>query len=143
MFTACRDDMLTQVGSKAQQVQQTLPLPPSFILIKTKTLTFDNTAGGITCYYGRSYQIMGSDVSAAQAVQLYSDLLRKAGWTAEGIQDAESPVLIQGDHTRLNLHSGNPGVDVQDVVDYRQIQATHRTIVTVRVDYLLPQRDGC
>jgi hypothetical protein len=86
---------------------------------------------------------MGSDVSAAQAVQLYSDLLCKAGWTAEGIQDAESPVLIQGDHTRLNLHSGNPGVDVQDVVDYRQIQATHRTIVTVRVDYLLPQQDGC
>ena len=143
IFTACQSDMLSQVGSQAQQVQQTLPLPPSFTIIKTKILTFDFTARGATCYYGRAYQIMGSELTAAQAIEIYTSFLRKTDWAIEGVQDAASPVLMQGNHTRLNLYSGDPGVDVEDVVNYEQIQATHVTIVTVRIDYMLPQRDEC
>lgn len=124
-------------------VAQDLPNLDQFELVKTVSLDFSMTAYGMTCYYARDYLIMGTSLPESEALEHYVEGLLPLSWTKEGEQYLTSKILIHGQNARIVVSHGEPGVDVDDAVDFERLSDIYQSILFVRVDYMLPARDGC
>jgi len=103
----------------------------------------DENEDGPICYYARAFVIVGTLLPETQALDTYTEKTQSLGWTPEGRQYEISRILIRGVNDRIVIGSGEPGVDIKDALDYDKLRETYRSIIFVRLDYMLPSRDEC
>ena len=122
-----------------------LPKPAGFDMIKIVYQEFydDEHGSGPVCYYARAYIITGSSMSESDALATYAQSLQLQGWALEGEQYKTERGLIRGANERVVAHSGDPGVDIEDALDYAKLKEVYRSLIFVRVDYMIPSRDQC
>jgi hypothetical protein len=123
-----------------------LPHPSKFVTIKEFEVemwpVFD-TEIGEPCYFGRGYSVFGTSLPETEALDVYVAQLQEFGWLTDGKQYENERALIRGKNELLVVHTDSPSVDIQDAVVYTKLRETFRTVVFVRVTYMLPRREGC
>ena len=122
---------------------QELPELDGFDLVKVVSLDLSSSDYGKTCSYARDYLIIGTSLPESDALERYVEALLRLGWTREGDQYPTSNNLIHGKNARIVVRYGDPGADVRDAADYDQLRDNYQSVIFVRVDYILPERDGC
>lgn len=116
--------------------------------INTTLLQWLAVEGGYACSYTRAYVILGTQRPATEVLDAYSEQLPRLGWVlrTESYHLELMPVLrifIRGRHERLVIEPLGEGTEVADSVDHEALKRTYATLLVVRIDYMLPQRDNC
>ena len=119
-----------------------LPELADFDAVKIVRFEFSDTAYGKTCYYARSYVILGSSLSEAEALTIYARRLQTLGWVPRD-EPYDTSVLYGGLSALAIVTSGEPGADIKDALDYNQLRRIYRSVIFVRLDYMLPSRKEC
>ena len=132
-----------RIGVDAAVAQ--LPVLQGFDVIEILNLDRSISAFGETCYYARAYVIIGSSLSETEALSGYSKALQSVGWVPDLEPYAPTWGLIRGSSEYAVIEVGEPyvGFKEKDPVNWAQWEAKYRTIMNIRIDYMLPQRDGC
>ncbi len=120
-----------------------LPKLKNFDVIETVYQDFPDKITGRTCYYARTHLVIGTSMPESKALDAYEQNLKILNWISGGQQYETSRVLHYGDNDRVVVRSGEPGIDVKNVVDYDQLRETYQSIIFVRVDYMVPNREMC
>ena len=121
-------------------VNHDLPQIEGLETIEIVSSTWSHPEHSPACHYARDYLIIGAFMPEAEALERYVAGAELMGWSKEGVFET----LIQGDHARLVVKIGDrPGVDIEDAIDYEQAREVYQSLLFVRVDFMLPQRDGC
>jgi hypothetical protein len=145
--TQYADHLQQQSAAKAglDKLIKNLPQFKGFEKVKTVSLEFSNIehGKGSSCYYARGYIVVGSVLPETEALEAYTQNLRSLGWTPKGTQYKTSSVLVYEKNARVEIYSGEPGVDIQDAVDYTQLRQIYSSLIFIRLDYMLPSADEC
>ncbi len=140
---SCTASKLDNVRAGVEASVAQLPRLKEFDTIKVVYQNFSFSAGGLTCYYGRAYVILGSSLSEKEALDAYFEALQLSGWVPRDAQYNTSRVLTRGAYELVEIRSGPPGVDIAKAVDYAQLRSVYESIIFVRVDLMLPSREEC
>jgi hypothetical protein len=110
-----------------------------------KVIYYESSLSGprTTCYYATAYTIIGTSLPELKALDVYVEELKSLGWRPREKQYDTTRILMRGTYELVVVRSGEPGVDVKDAVDYAQLRAVYPTIIFVRLDFMLPNRDKC
>jgi len=100
------------------------------------------------CYYAGVYLVIGSPLEERAALDLYVRELQSLGWVLserlfETEEEPMEEMLIYGEHERVTVDIHPPGPLLDSVVDYEQLKQTYRSILVVRVVFMVPSRDEC
>lgn len=120
-----------------------MPSIREFVTIDTMAFQYSRTEGDQTCYYARGYIMLGSSLQTEQALDLYVENLRLSGWELSPRQYDISRLLWRGSNERIEVWFGEPGVDIENHIDYEQAQQDHISVIFVRLDYVLPTVENC
>lgn len=135
-----------QAVAGAQQTSDSLPKSKEFekiTMVRVKMSPVYDTEIGQPCYYGRIYTIMGSALSEQEALELYTQELEGTGWLAEGRQYVTARGFSRGTNAYAAVYYGDPGVDIEAAADYTSLRRVYKSLIFVRVDYMIPRRQGC
>jgi hypothetical protein len=150
LMTSCAqyvDHLQKQSEAKAglDNLIKSLPQFKGLDVVKTVSLEFSNIehGNGPPCYYARGYIIVGSALPGTEALEAYAQSLRLLGWTPKGTLYETSNVLVYEKNARLEIYSGEPGVDIQDAADYARLKQMYTSVIFIRLDYMLPSADEC
>jgi hypothetical protein len=94
---------------------------------------------GNTCFFARDYFVLAfSSMSTEAAMEEYKKQLVILGWQKRG------SIYINGDNLKLNVSENNlPVLDIHKVVDYEMLRNTYNGVLTIGIDYILPDRSTC
>ncbi len=95
------------------------------------------------CYYAGVYLVIGSPLEERAALDLYVRELQSLGWVLFERQFETEKGLTYDEHSWLTVDTGPPGPLLDSVVDYEQLKQTYRSILVVRVVFMVPSRDEC
>lgn len=144
LFLSCTSPKLHQASAKADATVALLPELAGFDTVKTINHSFSYGAYGGTCYYGRVYVIVGTDLPEKQALAEYVESLQSSGWSLAGQQFDTERLLIRGTNERIVLRSDDePDVDIADALDYDLLRAEYRNLIFITLDHIVPAREGC
>lgn len=96
-----------------------------------------------TCYYATAHVIIGTSLPAEKALDVYVEELQSLGWEFDGKQYNTARALRRGVYELVVVRSGEPGIDVEDAVDYAQLRNIYPAIIFVTLDFMLPSRNKC
>ncbi len=150
LLTSC-DDPITQVRQQQEAkvglgtALAELPQSPEFATVKVVSLErVDNGANfGSTCYLERGYVILGSSLSEEETISLYFQKVQSIGWIPIGEQYPRSKTLYRKPNESMEIYVGEPGVDIEDAVNYAGLRKTYKSIAFVSVDYMVPSPGQC
>lgn len=130
-------------GRDAAIVQ--LPDLAAFDLILIVREAYTYTAYGETCAYGDGWIVLGTHLTAQDALSAYTDALQQSGWVLEKEPSGISRLMIRGSSERLRLRfdTGEPPWAVQNHEDYLQAREQYPVILFVHLTFYSPQREGC
>jgi hypothetical protein len=148
LITACTNPINSSLDyqkarSGLENLMRQLPQSEKFNVIKTIKQEFSHTGGEKTCYYARAHLIIGTSMPETESLDIYEQSLKTLNWVPREQQYKTSRVLYYGNNDRMVVTSGEPGVDVKDLVDYEQLRKTYKSIIFVSIDYMLPNREEC
>jgi hypothetical protein len=126
-----------------QLVSDDLPQIEGLEILEIVSSTWSRTEYSQTCHYARDYLIIGAFMPVEEALERYFIEAELMGWIPRDIQYDSSRVLRLEEHARLVVETSGPGVDIRDAIDYEQARDVYQSLLFVRVDFMLPQRDGC
>ena len=126
-----------------QVVANDLPSLEGFETIKVASFDLSDTVYGDTCYYARDFLILGGSLTEAEALDRYAAKLESSGWMPKGKQYPTSKGFKYGDHAITVARIGDLDPGLRDYVDYEQLRKTYPSIIFVRVEFMLPHREGC
>lgn len=148
LITACSNPINSSLNyqrarSGLEKLMTQLPQPEGFNVIKVIQQEFSDTAGGTTCNYARAHLVIGTSMLETEALDIYEQNLKTLNWISREQQYKTSRALYYGNNGRIVVRSGEPGVDVKDAVDYEQLRKTYQSVIFVRIDYMVPNREMC
>lgn len=120
-----------------------LPELRDFEKVKVVYREFSNTEYGVTCYYARAFIITGTRLSESESLDVYTAKLESLGWMPREKQYETSRVLYYEMNDRIVVRSGEPGVDIKDALDYAQLRKDYQSVIFIRIDYMVPNREEC
>lgn len=111
----------------------------------TENLYFETsfTAYKKTCYYATGYVIIGSSLLEVNALDVYTEKLELLGWTPREKQHEIERVFYAEANGRVVVSSGEPDESIKHAVNYQQLKENYRSVIFVRLVYMLPSRDEC
>lgn len=94
---------------------------------------------GNRCFFARDYLVLGFSVlSTEAAMEEYKKQLVILGWQKRG------SIYINGDNLNLNVSENNlPIIDIHKIVDYERLRNTYNGVLSIGIDYILPDRSTC
>ncbi len=144
---SCEDPMnqlrgLAQAKFGLDSLVAELSLPANFDLIKIEYFQSSDSAFGKTCYYASANLIVASSLSLTQAIDAYTERSHLSGWMLEGRQYESARSLIRGENAQLVIESAKPGT-VMKSEEIVKLQTSYKSVIFVRVVYMVPRREGC
>lgn len=94
---------------------------------------------GNKCFFARDYLVLAfSALSTEVAMEEYKKQLVILGWK-KGV------ALYQyGDNLNLDISANDvPIISLAKTVDYEMLRNTYKGVLTIRIDYILPDRSTC
>lgn len=119
-----------------------LPDLAGFETTKVEYFDLADSAHGKTCYYARAFVIIGSSLPMEDALDTYVEKIQSLGWAFDGRQYTTARTLVRGKHDLLVVESGKVG-SVLNAEEFTILHNRYRSIILIRLEYILPQRDGC
>lgn len=132
-----------------QAVEDTLndlPEIEGFAVIKVLEVDLDpvfDTEISQPCFYGRVYELLGSAFSQEDALDIYSEHLQGMNWQPDGKQFDITQKLIRGKNERIVVETGELVEGIGMDVDFTKLNEAYKSLILIRVDYMIPYRDGC
>jgi hypothetical protein len=120
-----------------------LPDLAAFDLILIVREAYTYTAYGDTCAYGDGWIVMGTHLTAQDALNAYAEALQRSGWVLERDSYSTSRLLIRGSSEMISLDTGEPPWAVQNHEDYLQAREQYPVILFLGLTFYSPQREGC
>jgi hypothetical protein len=125
-----------------------LPHFEQFDLVHQMELQWSRTEHNQTCNYARAYRIFGTQLPVPDILELYTQQLQALGWTLKAGPNEQSfmhwsRIFIRGNHERLVISTGEPGFGIRQEIDYEQLRNAYANLAVIRIEYMLPQREGC
>ncbi len=145
LIVAC-DDPISQFVKKSQTksgldaAMAQLPGAPLFEVVKSVTFEYVESEPGFgpDYYLARGYVIFGSSLPEQDALNTYFQKVQALGWVPRREQYTNSKVLRRASNELMEIYIGNPGVDINDTVDYALVRVRYKGVIFVRVDYMVP-----
>ncbi|WP_420632071.1 hypothetical protein [Candidatus Leptofilum sp.] len=121
-----------------QAVEQNLPKVNDSEVVGILPEEFGSPVGR-TCFYARDYFVLGfSSLSTEAAMEEYEKQLRMLEWQKRG------SVYIYGANLKLEVIAFDvPVINYHKIVDYEELRNTYKGVLTIRLDYVLPDRATC
>ncbi len=93
---------------------------------------------------GRRYLLLGTSLSARQALDLYTQQLQASGWKKQEDQYEDDRVFVRGAHEFLNIsYYGGDGRYVwnwRTQTNYLAVKKKYSNFLYVRIEYYVPNR---
>lgn len=120
-----------------------LPKLEGFDTVKVVYQEFCFTDSGCTSCYARAYLIIGSSLPVEKALDVYVEALQLQGWSPRELQFDTERSLMRGMHELIIIWSGEPGADLDQVVDYARLRTVYKSLIFVSLDFRVPGWDEC
>ncbi len=98
---------------------------------------------GEECYYAQAIAVIGTSLSAQDALTAYVDELLLQGWVFEQDLYPLEKMLHRGKHERAVVYVGPPGLMIELDADYQAVKSAYPTFLVVTVDFILPTTEDC
>ncbi len=131
-----------QAKSGLESLVAELPNPASFNTTRIEYFHFSDSAYGKTCYYARAYLIVASSLPLPQAMDAYTERTQLSGWLLDGRQYESARSLVRGENSLLVIEAATPGA-VTNAEELARLQTYFKSIILVRLEYIVPKREGC
>jgi hypothetical protein len=98
-----------------------------------------------TCVYATSTLMIGSSLVASDALEEYSNLLKKEGWVidVDSISSMVSRVFTRGIHERLNIFVHEPPLWLKSQFNYQDEIKKNTSIMFMFISYIDPKESEC
>jgi hypothetical protein len=138
LFTSCTHPKQQEARKGLEASLERLPQSSSFETIQLSQV--ENSMG--SCHYAVADIMLGTSLSAEDALDVYFDELQALEWIPDERQHEHEKILTHGAQERIHI-SDFPGW--YDEVDESYIQAKkdYPTVIFVILTFYVPQRDGC
>lgn len=120
-----------------------IPVLAQFDHIRTFTNQWSHTIDAGTCFYARTWIVLGTQLPAQEALDIYTQSFASSGWELRPLQYDTTKHMTKGDRASAVLTVDPPGFFLEQEIDYEHITKRYETILVISVTFVLPQRDGC
>lgn len=119
-------------------VEQSLPKVNDSEIVGILPEEFGSPVGR-KCFYARDYFVLGfSSLSTEAAMEEYEKQLRMLAWQKRGF------VYLHGDNLKLSVSANDvPIIDIYKIADYERLRNKYSGVLTIGIDYILPDRATC
>ena len=143
LLWGCSSPPQRTAQAEVQDIVQHLPQILGFDFITQQATSFASDETGHVCTYGRTWVVLGTHTAAQEALEHYAGALQSLDFHLESHQLELSRHLTRGVHERVVVGAFGPVEIFRNNRDYMAAVEKYQTVMTVRVDYILPNRDEC
>lgn len=143
LISGCYQEYQKLVRADVETSTKEISVLEGFTLVNTVIHDYSITSKSSSCFYGRSYMIIGSDFTDHQAIQIYSDYLQRSQWKQEFPHPENEAIFIKGENERIVINADYPEAEIKDSVDINHLMNAFHSIIYIRLDYMLPKRINC
>ena len=139
---------LDQAKAGLDKAVAELPQYEQLDLVHSAELRWPHTEYRETCAYARAYFVFGTQLPVSDVLDMYTRELQTLGWVLETSPRERSYMastrsFIRGDHELLVIETGRPGFAIEQDINYEKLRNIYASLPTIRIDYILPQREEC
>lgn len=146
LIGGCGSAQEEEAIAKLELAIQNLSDIPEVEQIGKYELSWSYTAYDNTCYYARIYIFYGTNLPKSDFLDTYTTMVASHDWKEMHDKDADTTsvrVFTKTEYDFMNVDTDEPTSALKNFFNYEKARLEYKTIGTVRVDYMLPQRKGC
>ena len=143
LLPGCSSPRQQAVRAEAQKVAEHLPQVEGFDVVTKLDTAFASDETGRSCYVGRAWVVFGTHMPVQQALNRYAGVLQAGGFQLETDQLDLSRGMTRGLHERIVIGAFGPVETFRNNPEYAAAEQKYQTVITVRIDYIVPSRDEC